>query len=114
MSVLTSPVSNCDQLVTLRVTNEQLQSVKHARKLLKSHSLVPLFAVPVDPRLPWIQLKSIPDDFIQDLRQRKNVTTRYYLASLQSESSGLSCTITSSFGVIGNLDTETARILRMN
>lgn len=58
--------------------DKDLKSHKNARRILEKQKKVNLagklsiYAVPVNAKLPYMMLKSLPEEFVNDLRDKKN------------------------------------------
>ena len=74
-----------------------------------------IYAVPVNAKLPYMMIKSLPEEFVNDLRDKKNPQHRYYLGHIECWNEGFNrplFRIESSIGEAGNLDAESLRILK--
>ena len=77
--------------------------------------MVGIYAIAVSQKLPWMQICTIPDEFLKDLKQKKNLGNRYYLAKIShwhKNDLRPTCQILSSIGEAGDLEAESMRLLR--
>ena len=130
VTILNSPNQEKEQLVTLKTIDQQMLNYKDLAKLQKklkkqggesprtgkqNQKVVGIYAIPVSQKLPWMQICTIPDEFLKDLRQKKNLANRYYLAKISEwHKNDLrpTCQILSSIGEAGDLEAESMRLLR--
>jgi len=74
-----------------------------------------VYAVPVSKKLPWMQINTIPEEFTEDVKEKKNSQNRYYLCKIVEWNQNdlrPTCRIISSIGEAGNLKAESTRLLR--
>lgn len=78
-----SPQSKKQIVVTLKTVDKQLFSLKHLKLLQKNKREIGIYAVAVgNKKLPWMQITKVPDEYMRDLKQRRNIENRYYLATI--------------------------------
>jgi exoribonuclease R len=74
-----------------------------------------VLAQPVNSKLPWMALETVPDEYYQDLKEDRPINQRYYIAKFLEWTD---CQrrpvvkITESIGEAGNLHAESMRLLR--
>ncbi len=111
-----SPQSKKQIVVTLKTVDKQLFSSKHLKLLQKNKRAIGIYAVAVgNKKLPWMQITKVPDEYMRDLKQRRNIENRYYLSTIQSmcsESFRPSCQIICSIGEAGDIETERQRLIK--
>jgi hypothetical protein len=74
-----------------------------------------LFAVPVNDKLPWMIVDTVPKKYIEDKFKDRNPSHRYYIADFnewKTTNKRAKCTILDHVGEAGNLEAESIRILR--
>ena len=116
--------------MTLKTIDQQMLNYKDLVKLQKklkkqaqesprtgkqNQKVVGIYAIPVSQKLPWMQICTVPDEFLKDLKQKKNLANRYYLAKISEwHKNDLrpTCQILSSIGEAGDLEAESMRLLR--
>lgn len=76
-----------------------------------------VFAVPVNNKLPWFNIKEIPDEYYKDIEEGRKIQHRYYVFKFSEWAKQYKkplCKITESIGEAGNLEAESMRLLRMH
>ena len=130
MAILHSPNQEKEQLVTLKAIDQEGLNYKELVKLQKrlkrkasgpprtgtqNQKVVGIYAIAVSQKLPWMQICTIPDEFLKDLKQKRNLGNRYYLAKISHwhrNDLRPTCQILSSIGEAGHLEAESMRLLR--
>lgn len=122
-SIIKSPNREKEHLVTLMPLEKNLMEPKtlsevyEMSKKRNNASSSGIYAVPVSKKLPWMTILNIPDEFMEDARNKKKPQHRYYIAKIENWSAGYMrpiCRIISSIGEAGNLDAESLRILKQH
>lgn len=76
-----SSLSKKQIVVTLKTVDKQLLSLKHLKILQKNKRAIGIYAAAVgNKKLPWMKITKVPEEYIRDLKQRRNIQNRYYLA----------------------------------
>lgn len=71
--------------------------------------------MPVNAKLPWMQLDELPAEYLEDVRLKNKINKRYYIARYtewKEFSKKPSCKIVECIGEAGNLEAESMRLLR--
>ena len=97
VEILHSPNQEKEQLVTLKAIDQEGLNYKELVKLQKrlkrkasgpprtgtqNQKVVGIYAIAVSQKLPWMQICTIPDEFLKDLKQKRNLGNRYYLSKI--------------------------------
>jgi exoribonuclease R len=118
-----SPNRDKELLVTIKSMDDNSETtLKQAVELKKSmkntkmnQGNLGIYAIPVSKKLPWMALKSIPDDILEKIDESSRNKQHYYMAKIiawKPHCLRPVCKITQSIGEAGNLEAESLRLLK--
>ena len=84
-----SPNFDKDHLVTLiraekkNLDDAEIERLSEICAKKKNGCSSGIYAVPVSKKLPWMAMMQLPQELIQDLRDKKNSSQRYYIVKIK-------------------------------
>lgn len=83
LAVIECPNRTKEQMITLTTLKPASGSKKeNGKKKNKAEDAVHVLAVPANTKLPWMQLSSLPAEYHEDVREKRKIGQRYYVAKL--------------------------------